>query len=54
MLTDPEEEPGLDMGATSKKLAELWKATTDEEKALYQVPLLTCRRILPLPSHVIE
>ena len=32
------------MGATSKKLAEMWKATTDDEKAPYQVlmPSITC------------
>jgi len=33
------------MGATSKKLAEMWKAATDEEKALYQVLTLQCRRL---------
>ena len=40
-----EAEPGLDMGATSKKLAEMWKAATDEEKALYQVLTRTRRRL---------
>ena len=32
-----EAEPGLDMGAISKTLAELWKATSYEDKAPYQV-----------------
>ena len=40
-----EEEPGLDMGATSKKLAEMWKTATDEQKALYQVLMSLCRML---------
>lgn len=32
-----EEEPGLSMGETSKRLAELWKALSDDDKKTYQV-----------------
>ena len=41
-----EEEPGLDMGAMSKRLAELWKAATEDEKEPYNVS--------PYKSHDLE